>query len=197
MNSSSGQASRTLIILAALVLVAAVVVYFGLELAAGRKAQQAQQQVAQEEAAKEPPKIVTQKTIGDIQFTVVSAVDLGSVLRPPKTAGFGQDITTTDKFIRVVVSAQNVGKVALPQYVWGVGAVVDSDDRNFTDANGKAFYFLPQPNPCGAELKPNFVPTNCTMIYEVSKSSMDFHIEVNATDAKSQKQVEWLDVVGI
>jgi hypothetical protein len=104
-------------------------------------------------------------------------------------------LSTTEKFIKVTVAAQNKGKVNLPQFSWDIGNLVDSDGRNFVPINEKAYYFLPQPSLCGEVLKPEFEPTPCVKLYEVSKASTNLKIMLTASGTTSKKEAALIDIV--
>ncbi len=185
-NNQSGSISRGLIIIAVVVLLAIVFVYGIIKYTANRKAQQVSKAEA-EKTANEPPKPVYDLTLGDTRFLFDSAVDLGPVIKAETT--YQQDLTTTERFIQVSVRAQNKGKIDTMAYSWDIGNIIDSNGRNFIP-DDNAYYFLPRPNLCGAVLKPEFEPTPCVKIYEVSKVSTHLKIEVNMTPTNSAKKQE-------
>ncbi len=142
----------------------------------------------------QPPAPVYEVTVGDVDFTIISAQNLGSVIKS-KNPQYQPDITTTEKFIKVVIGAQNKSKVNTSQTSWATGNIVDSDGRNFININDKAYYFLPNPNLCGAVLKPDFTPTPCVTYFEVSKASTGLKMEVNDLPGNSSKKKEaYLDL---
>ncbi len=178
----SGQASRTIIILAVIILIIAAVVYGVTRFAVGRK-------TASDTGNNEPPPPVYQLTMGDTRFVLESARDLGNVLtgassRFPK---YQTNITTTEKFLKITVRAQNKGKTDTIQYAWDLGNIIDSAGRNFIPVSEKAYSWLPQPDLCGAVLKPEFEPTPCVRYYEVSKISEGLKLEVIALKPNSSK----------
>ena len=61
-----------------------------------------------------------------------------------------------------------------------MGNIVDSDGRNFTPLQYDADAWLPDPNLCGELLKPEFEPTPCVKIYEVSTVSKGLKIQVTS-----------------
>lgn len=182
-NKESGQVSRTLIILAFVVLIMIGVVYGILRFSGARKARLAQEE-AERLANAEPPKPIYEATIGDVRFLFDSAIDLGSIIKATKS--YQEDLKTTEKFIYVTVRAQNKGLADLPRYSWNIGNIVDSTGRNFIP-NENAYAFLPKPELCGAILKPEFEPTPCVKIYEVSSVSDHLKIEVNYIPQNSSK----------
>ncbi len=188
-NASRGWVSRTLIILAVVVFVAIIIVFFAIKFASN---------VSKSKSApdsSEQPKPVYEKTLGDVRFLFESAQNLGSVLRGSSAmSSYQQDVFTTEKFIKVVIRAQNKGKVNIPKFNWDIGNIVDSDGRVFPPSN-QVFYFLPRPDTCGELLKPEFEPIPCTKIYEVSKISTHLKVEIISTDRSSKKPAEYLDLV--
>ena len=185
-NKSSGQVSRVLIIMGIVILLAAVVVYFGIKFAAGKKATNTVDNTVA--TVPEPPKPVYDVAIGEVQFTLVSARDLGNLLVDTKS-GYHQNISTTEKFIQVVITAQNTGKMNTEQYIWSLGNIVDSDGRIFNQIGSAGYYFQPNPDWCGAILKPDFTPKTCVRIYEVAKGSNELKVQVNAPQAKGKDPV--------
>ena len=183
LNNQAGYISRTLIILAVVVLLAIVFVYGVLKFGGIKKAQKAEA----EKAAQEPPKPIYETTIGDVRFLSESAVDLGPIIKAEKS--YQEDLITTEKFVKVTVRAQNKAKVDTMPYTWDIANIVDADGRNFVE-DPNAFYFLPKPNLCGAVLKPEFEPTPCVKIYQVSKVSTHLKVVVWTTPANSSKKQE-------
>lgn len=192
MNKQSGQVSRALLILAIVILVAAVGVFLYLKYVAnGRLAQQR----AQEQAQNEPPKPVYETQVGEVKFTFKSARNLGRVLVSPPSSGFSQTVTTTERFIQVVVGAQNKGQVNTVSSTWGVRNLVDSEGRIFTPVDSKAYFLLPKPNLCGTVLRPEFDPVSCMRIYDVSTESKGLKVEVFAQKKdSSKKEIMLLDL---
>ena len=79
---------------------------------------------------------------------------------------------------------------------WTLENIVDSEGRNFVPLQGyNVAPWLPNPDTCGALLKPAFNPTPCTKIYEVSKGSTGLKIRIvtgkgNKADALSSGKVD-------
>ena len=189
-NLSSGSISRTLIILAVVVLLAIIVVYGGIKIATTKKTNTS---AVTSQITQEPPKPVYETQVGDVKFVMESSQYLGNILKA-KTQN-QQDIITTERFIKVTVGAQNKGKNELDAYTWDLGNLIDSDGRNFIPITNKAYFFLPKPDLCGAVLKPEFDPTPCVRMYEVSKVSKNLKLEVIAQLPNSnKKQTALLDV---
>jgi hypothetical protein len=190
---SSGKISTILLILAAILVVVIIVVFVVIRITGVKNTNTNNGGTTQNGGVIEPPKPVYEATISDIRFIVESAQDLGNTLKS-KTL-YQQELTTTEKFIKVVIGVQNKGKTNTPGYVWDVGNIVDSDGRNFVSINDKAYVFLPNPNLCGALLKPEFDPVPCVKFYEVSKASTKLKIQVNTTSGTSgKKQEAFLDL---
>jgi len=181
-NGQSGKISKVLLILAVALLVVIVIVYIVIRMAVTKNSETSLTNPSVTEKP-EPPKPVYEATIGDVRFLFESARDMGNILKA--SSSYEQDLTTTEKFIKVVIGAQNKGKNNLPQYAWDIGNIVDSDGRNFVP-DSRAYYFLPRPDMCGSILKPEFKPTPCMKIYEVSRLSTNLKIEVKVGDSKKQ-----------
>ncbi|KKQ23042.1 MAG: hypothetical protein US35_C0009G0013 [Parcubacteria group bacterium GW2011_GWA2_37_10] len=171
-DKETGQASRLLLVLAIIILVAIVITYLVMR------------------AAEKPPKPVTneptvsqpayEQSLGDIKFIFMQARDMGNVLKgtESRNSSWQKDLTTTEKFIKVTIGAQNKGLVNIKEQVWNVGDIVDSDGRNFVPLQYNVDSWLPDPNLCGTLLKPEFEPAPCVKIYEVSRISKGLKIQV-------------------
>lgn len=171
-DKETGQASRLLLVLAIIILVAIVITYLVMR------------------AAEKPPKPATneptvsqpayEQSLGDIKFIFMQARDMGNVLKgtESRNSSWQKDLTTTEKFIKVTIGAQNKGLVNIKEQVWNVGDIVDSDGRNFVPLQYNIDSWLPDPNLCGALLKPEFEPAPCVKIYEVSRISKGLKIQV-------------------
>ena len=187
-NNQTGWISRTLIILAVVMFVAILIVFFAIKFASNASKSK------DGSDSNEPPKAVYETTLNDVRFLFESAEDLGSVLDGSlSTSTYQQDVVTTEKFLRVIVRAQNKGKMNLQKFNWDLGSIVDSDGRIFPPSD-QVFYFLPRPDLCGEILKPEFDPVPCTRIYEVSKISTNLKIEDIAADQSGKRKSEYLDL---
>lgn len=133
----------------------------------------------------EPPKPVYDTTIDNVRFLLLSSSDLGPRIK--SNIQFQNDATTTERFIKVIVGAQNKGKIATDQFTWDIGNIVDSEGRNFASINNKVYWLIPNPDPCGSALKPEFTPTPCTKYYEVSKQSKGLKVYVKVSSPKKQE----------
>lgn len=131
------------------------------------------------------PKPVYEVQMEDIRFVLELSEELGNVLQSSQT--YVTKLTTTEKFIKVTVGAQNKGKGNIAPYTWDLGNIIDSEARNFVPITNRAYAFLPQPDLCGDLLKPEFDLTPCVRIYEVSKISTGLKVEVILTSPKKDK----------
>lgn len=183
-NNESGQISKVVIILALILLVLAAIIYGAINFFSTNRSQ-ALKPENQSETNVEPPKPVYEATIGDTRFLLESSENLGNVLK--SNLSYEKDLTTTEKFIKVVIGVQNKGKNNIAQYSWEVGNIVDSSGRNFVSINDKIYSLLPKPDLCGALLKPEFDPVPCVKYYEVSKVSTGLKILLKVTQPKKQE----------
>ena len=187
---AKGQVSTTLIIIAVVLFVAIVVVYLAIRFSSGNFFQPKQETTSEGQ----PSEPIYEVIIGDTRFLFESAEDLGSVLSSESlTSTYKSEEVTTEKFIRVIVRAQNKGKNDLKKFSWDIENIVDSVGRNFPPSS-RAYNFLPKPNLCGAILKPEFEPTPCVKIYEVSKVSTNLKLEVKALGQNGKKQMAYIDL---
>jgi hypothetical protein len=177
-SAEAGQASRLLLVLAVVVLVAVIIVYLVMKM-------------AEKPPAPPPPTgqeiilPVYEQVLGNIKFIYESALDKGNVLRASEIQNIQyisstqKNLTTGEKFIKVTIGAQNTGTKNIEQNSWGMGNIIDSEGRNFEPLEGYTISpWLPNPDLCGTLLKPAFAPTPCTKIYEVSKASTGFKINI-------------------
>jgi len=179
-GGQAGQASRLLLVLAVVVLVAVILTFLIM-----RMAQRPPEPTAP--PVTEVPLPVYEKTLGNIRFVFESAIDRGKVLKasdirnPLYVSSSQKDLTTGEKFIQVTIGAQNKGTTNTDLNAWNIENIVDSEGRNFVPFEGYAVSpWLPNPDMCGALLKPAFNPTECIKIYEVSKESTGLKIRVEA-----------------
>lgn len=191
-NKQRGQISRILIILIVVILVLIVVAYGVVKFVASKKPQpQTTENQPEVVEPPPPPKPVYDVTLGDIKFTLKGSQDLGNVLKSLNS--YDKDLATTEKFIRVVVGAQNKGKNNIPAQSWDIGNIVDSEGRNFVSINDKVYQWLPKPDLCGTLLKPEFSPTPCVKYYEVSRASTNLKVVVKITNPK--KEESFIDLI--
>jgi hypothetical protein len=137
--------------------------------------------------------------MNDIKFIFLEAKDMGSILKRDQVIGNykpDKNLTTTEKFIKITVAAQNKGKMNTKYNEWDIGNIVDSQGRNFIPADFSASPWLPQQNQCGAVLEPEFQPIPCVKMYKVSRESKDLKIQVLTTkEGQSGKDVAYLDLI--
>lgn len=188
-SSESGQTSKIIIILALVVIVIIVIAFGVTKFIATKKQGASKSEVPGDTTTKpsEPTKPIYETTLSDIKFILESSEDLGNVLK--SNVSYQKDLTTTERFIRVVIGAQNKEKNNIAQYAWNVGNIVDSDGRNFVSINDKAYSLLPKPDLCGALLKPEFEPIPCVKYYEVSKISTNLKVTVKVTVPKNKESL--------
>ena len=193
LKNQSGQISKVLIIVAAAVLVIIVVIFGITRIVSVRKNNNQEKNNSPENTTEqEAPKPIYETQIGDLKFIFQSSADLGNFL--PAKVSYEKDLTTTERFIKVTVAAQNKGKNNLAQNSWSLGNIIDQDGRNFTVYN-QAYNWLPKPDLCGAVLKPEFEPIPCVRIYEVSKESTGLKIQViSSGQGVGKKQTALLDL---
>ncbi|MEK7664266.1 MAG: hypothetical protein AAB340_02405 [Patescibacteria group bacterium] len=184
-SSQTGQISRVILILAGVVLIITIIVFIAIRITSTKKTDTTEKSQTITEIENESPKPVYDQTIGDIRFVLQSSVNLGGVLK--STIAYQQDLTTTERFIKVTIGAQNKGKSETALSAWELGNIIDSQGRSFIAITNKAFYFLPKPDLCGVILKPEFTPVPCIRIYEVSKKSEGLKIEVISKSPKVAK----------
>lgn len=203
LKKNTGKISSAILILAALLVIVIIIVFVVLKVSSVKNTPNTPATNNSTTTPVQPPKPVYDATIGDIKFIFESAQDLGSVLE--SKSGYQQNLTTTEKYIKVIIGAQNKGKTNLQQGAWDIGSIVDSDGRNFVSINEQAYSFLPNPNTCGALLKPEFEPTPCVKLYEVSRESLalgadgqpkPLKIEINfIVPGTTKRQEAFLDLV--
>jgi len=175
-----GQVSKLLLILGIIVFVAAIIVFVVM------KATSAPPKPVIEEPV--GPKVVYETALGNIKFTFIEARDMGKILLGSESRypDWQKDLTTTEKFIIVTIGAQNKGKENIPERVWDIGNIVDSEGRNYVPLEQTASAWQPEPNLCSALLKPEFAATPCVKVYEVSRISTGLKIVVSAFPKESE-----------
>jgi hypothetical protein len=181
-NKSSGQVSRLLLVLAVIILVAVIIVYLVMKMAEKPAAPKGPAPAA------EVPLPVYEKQLGNIRFVFQSALDRQQVLPASQVintqagSSIKKDLMIDNlgaKFIQVTVGGQNKGTENTVTNAWDIENIVDSENRNFVPLDRYIVGpWLPAKDLCGALLKPEFDPTPCTKIYEVSKASTGLKIRV-------------------
>lgn len=177
-NKSSGQVSRLLLVLAIVVLVAAVITFLVIRMA------EKPTKPAGPTPTPTVPLPVYEQVLDNIRFVYESAINRGNVLKATDAINKQyyslQDLHSNEKIIQVTVGAQNKGIDKTSSNAWNIENIVDSEGRNYEDIDNITGPWLPNPNFCGAVLKPDFDPLPCTKIYEVSKESTGLKIRVEA-----------------
>lgn len=173
-NKSLGEIPKGVLILGAIIIIIVVIaiIFWGI-----RKTARTSPQL---EASPTPtPMPVYEVVLGNVKFNFIETEDLGNVLKGKDSIypDWQKDLTTTERFIKVVIGATNIGKEYVKEYSWDVGEMIDKEGRKFYPVK-QARPWLPPDNQCGVLLKPAFVPRECTKIYEVSKLSSGFKIRV-------------------
>ena len=169
-----GQVSRLLLVLGIIIFVAVVIVFIVMRAASAPAPPVIDEPVG--------PKAVYEEQLGDVKFTFIEARDMGKILPGSKSRNpdWQKDLTTTEKFVIVTIGAQNKGKENIPQRVWDIGNIIDSEGRNYEDLGQIANSWQPDPNLCSAILKPEFAALPCIKVYEVSRISAGLKIVVSA-----------------
>lgn len=191
-NKESGQASKLLLVLAIIVFVAAIITYLVMRMATPAP----KPPISNEPTVPQP---VYEVTLGDIRFVWEGSIDKGNTLRvsEAREGSYAQkNAVTTEKYIKVTIGAQNKGKTNIAERAWDIENIVDSEGREFEAIEDYTINpWLPIPNLCGALLKPEFNPTPCTKIYEVSRKSSGLKIRVitgkeNSANNFSAKKID-------
>ena len=176
-KKQSGQVSRLLLVLAIVVLVAVVIVYLVMQMAERPPAPD----ISDPDNGGVPQPSYEQ-TLGNIKFVFIDSVDLGSTLTSAtavRKTSARDPLTTTERFVKVTVGAQNKGKMNIEERAWDIGDIIDSEGRRFVPLSGyKINSWIPEDSACGALLKPEFDPAPCTKIYEVAKISTGLKITI-------------------
>lgn len=178
-NKEAGQVARLFLILAIVILVAVIIVFIVMRAATAPPKPVVEQPTG--------PEILYEAQLGDVKFTFIEARDMGKVLLGSKSnrPDWQKDLTTTEKFIIVTIGAQNKGKENVPERVWDLGNIIDSEGRIYEPLGQTANPWRPDPNLCGELLKPEFAPLYCVKVYEVSRVSTGLKIVVSASKKQS------------
>ena len=184
-NKSSGQIAKVLLALVIIILVAIGIAYIVIK--------KAEKPPAPTPPGPTEPLPVYEATLGDIRFLFLEATDKGSTLygKDSSQPDWQKDLTTTERFIEVIVGAQNVGKENTPDKIWSVGEIVDSEGRKFIPSGQEVQNWLPKYDEdlCGSILKPSFEPAPCKKIYEVAKISTGLKIKVLLYDKEFSNKI--------
>lgn len=134
------------------------------------------------ETEEEEQELVYEVEVDDIKFKLKEVKDRGDVLKASESKYPGsirEDLTTTERFVEVTISAQNIGKDNIRSGNWEIKELIDSEGRKFYSSR-QLDNWTPEENICGDILKPGFSPTFCVRIYEVAKISTGLKVEVSA-----------------
>lgn len=174
-----GQVSRLLLVLGIVIFVAVIIVFIVMKVTSPPPKPIIEVPIG--------PKVVYEAVLGDIKFIFQEARDMGKILAGSKSRypDWQKDLITTEKFIIVTIGAQNKGKENIPQRVWDIGNIIDSEGRNYEPLDQTANAWQPEPNLCSALLKPEFAALPCVKIYEVSRISTGLKIVVSAFKKES------------
>lgn len=180
---NKGGAAKGLLIFAGIIAVAIIITFIVIKVTGEPPAPP---DSPDENGVEEPYQPVYEAVIGDIKFIFLEAEDKGDILRGSESAypQWQKDLTTKEKFIRVTIGAQNIGKENIPERLWGLGEVIDNEERVFEPLGNKARAWIVakdydyEEDQCAVLLKPGFSPLPCVRIYEVAKVSTDFKIKV-------------------
>jgi len=123
--------------------------------------------------------------IGDVKFKLKEASDLGNILRvsESKNNQVQKDIVSTERFVKVTITAENVGKESVYLGTWDLKDLFDKEERRFIFSQ-QTSPWIPEDSRCGDTLKPGFTPTSCTKIYEVANISSGLKVKVSARSTK-------------
>ncbi len=183
-KNQKGEISRVLLVLAGVVLLIIIVIFiFARFIGTSKSGLPSSGNSVQPSSSPTPTPSVYEAKIGDIKFALISSENLGNIIKAKNA--YDKDLTTTERFIKVTIGAQNQGKNNTEQYAWDLGNIVDSEGRNFIVINDYSFSGS-QTNVCGSILKPEFAPIQCSKIYEVARVSTGLKVQVTA-GAKKQK----------
>ena len=162
-NKESGQVARLLLVLAIIIFVAAIITFLILRMAEKPPAP------AKQQTGTPIVLPVYEQQLGNIRFVFESAIDEGAVLKASDITNSQyssyslKDLAVSNpgaKFIQVTIGAQNKGTENTEQNAWTIENIVDSQGRNFDPVEGyQVNPWLPNPDLCGALLKPAFDPT--------------------------------------
>lgn len=172
MKSESGEIIKTLLALAIIVLIALGIAYVVVN---RTKPKPSPAPITPVE-----PKPVYEATIGNIRFLFLEATDKGGILfgKNSRYPDWQKNLTTTERFIELIVGAQNIGKDNTEDKIWTIGNIIDSEGRNYIPSTDEVRSWLSEQDPCGEVLKPSFEPTPCKKIYEVAKVATGLKVRV-------------------
>jgi len=183
LNKSSGEISKNLLILIGIIIVTVVAIFAIINLT--KKPPPPPPPTPKE------PEPVYATTVGNINFSLKEAKDLGNELlgSESKYSKTQKDVTTTEKFIELTISAENIGKENTAYGDWDVLELTDSEGRKFSYSRSWDPWISSE-SKCGDLLKPGFTPTLCTKIYEVAKISTGLKVKITSKIGKTGQQEE-------
>jgi len=186
-KKSLGQISQNLLLLAGLIII--TVVIFVLIINWLKKSPLPEP--PPEPSPELPPPPVYEVSIGNIRFKLKEAKDIGNILKASEAKYFVRDdISTTERFIQVTITAENIGTDNIKGTLWEIRELYDSEERKFYSTRDRDPW-IPDTSQCESLLKPGFTPTPCTKIYEVAKISKDLKVEVYS---KEPGQGDFIDI---
>ena len=168
-KKSKGALSTIIIVLIVIVVIALVIAFL---------ATRNQKPKTQTTNSNTPPPPVYDLTINSIRFLSISALEEGNTLsgKLSKHPQSQEDLTTTERFIKVTVGAQNVAKVDTKRDDWDLGKIVDSDGRMYGPVDASSW--ITEDNFCSTILKPSFQPSLCIRYYDVARVAKGLKIQV-------------------
>jgi len=134
--------------------------------------------------------------VGDIKFKLGEVRNKGNVLMVSESNepdSGREDLTTTERFIKLTIAVENVGKDNIEGRDWDIQELIDSEGRKFYSLP-EADFWIPESSRCRTLLKPGFTPTLCTKIYEVAKISTDLKVRVYS---KKYKEADYFVDLGL
>ncbi len=177
-TKSLGETSRTLLIWGGIIIVVIITVVIVINIV--------RKPVPPEEAVEEIQRPVYEVVVEDIKFKLKTAKDRGNILEASESKyTFQEDLITTEKFIEVTISAENIGKEDIQSGSWEIKELIGSEGRKFS-SSGEMDPWIPEESKCGALLKPGFSPILCTKIYEVATISTDLKVRVSSRQQEGE-----------
>ena len=173
----SGQIPKRVLVFGGIIIIAILIIIIIIKITSGPPEPVTNGGEGEEEETYEP---VYEAVISNIKFIFVKAEDKGRVLRASETEHpeREEDLFTKERFIKVTIGAQNIGKETISPGQWDIKEIIDEEGRVFELLGREADPWIPEQSNCGTLLKPAFSPTFCTKIYEVAKISTDLKVKV-------------------
>ncbi len=135
------------------------------------------------------PLPIYELTLGNTKFKLETARNKGNTLNGLESnyPEWKPDLTTTEKFVEVTITAENTGKENISEGSWDIKEIFDSEGRKFEESYDARDWVSTEIR-CGALLKPAFAPTSCTRIYEVAAISIGLKIKVYSNVENQEKE---------